>query len=57
MAWLDRLSIDVVHGDLFEQDTDAVVCNVNVGLRLDIYTLGRELLQREGPSLWPRSRS
>lgn len=51
MRWLKRLQVETRHGDLFETDAEAIVVPVNIGVRLDAYTLGRQLLEKSGRPL------
>ncbi len=50
MSWFDKLTVDCIHGDLLQADTETLACNVNVMLNLN-YSIGQQLLKRYGNSL------
>lgn len=50
MAWIDRLDVEVVCGDIFSIPVEAVVVNTDVAISFR-HTLGKELLARCGEQL------
>lgn len=50
MTWIEQLNVECLKGDLLDQQTQAIACNVNVMLNLN-YRLGQQIEHRCGPEL------